>query len=80
MGTIGCSPFLIENPAETISLRKYLVLFFNVSNPLGYRNSYGYRYVNSDYSELSEPEEKLPQSLRSVFVGCFMFFSVNKNK
>ena len=58
----------------------FLVLFFNISNPLGYRNSFGYDYKDYDYSYLDEPKEKLPASLRSVFVGCFMFFSINKDK
>jgi len=31
-------------------------------------------------SELNPPREKLPSSLRSIFIGCFMFFSIDKNK
>ena len=60
----------------------FMVIFFNISNPFGYRNSFGYNYVNYDMSPLNPPdgEEKLPSSLRSVFVGCFMFFSIDKNK
>ena len=58
----------------------FLVLFFNISNPLGYRNSFGYEYVSINQSPRTEPREKLPQSLRTVFVGCFMFFSINKDK
>ena len=57
----------------------FLVLFFNISNPLGYRNSFGYEYKNIDFSYLDEPKEKLPASLRTVFVGCFMFFSIDKD-
>ena len=56
----------------------FLVVFFNISNPFGYRNSFGYNYVDFDSTQLSEPEEKLPGSLRSIFIGCFMFFSVDK--
>ena len=58
----------------------FLVVFFNISNPFGYRNSFGYEYVGYDTLPLDIPEEKLPSSLRSVFIGCFMFFSVEKNK
>ena len=58
----------------------FLVLFFNISNPLGYRNSFGYEYVNINQSPLVEERERLPASLRTVFVGCFMFFSINKDK
>ena len=58
----------------------FLVLFFNISNPLGYRNSFGYQYIGYDYAALPQPIEKLPSSLRSVFIGCFMFFSINKDK
>ena len=58
----------------------FLVLFFNISNPLGYRNSFGYQYESFGYSALPEPKERLPQSLRSIFIGCYMFFSVNKDK
>jgi len=58
----------------------FLVVFFNISNPFGYRNSFGYEYVGYDTLPLDIPEEKLPSSLRSVFIGCFMFFSVDKNK
>ena len=57
----------------------FMVVFFNVSNPFGHRNSFGYRYIDYDMSVLAEPEEKLPGSLRSVFIGCFMFFSVDKD-
>ena len=32
-----------------------------------------------DLTELDTPEEKLPSSLRSVFIGCFMFFSVDRD-
>tara|TARA_B100000965_G_scaffold44392_1_gene32531 strand:- start:3187 stop:5448 length:2262 start_codon:yes stop_codon:yes gene_type:complete len=56
----------------------FMVIFFNISNPFGYRNSFGYSYVDFDSTELLEPEEKLPGSLRSVFIGCFMFFSIDK--
>ena len=52
----------------------FLVIFFNLSNPFGYRNSFGYEYVDFDGSEIKE--EKLPSSLRSIFIGCFMFFSI----
>ena len=58
----------------------FMVIFFNVSNPFGYRNSFGYNYIDYDMSELDLPKEKLPSSLRSIFVGCFMFFSIDKNK
>jgi len=58
----------------------FMVIFFNISNPFGHRNSFGYRYVDYDnISELNPPEEKLPSSLRSIFIGCFMFFSIDKN-
>ena len=52
-----------------------MVVFFNISNPFGYRNSFGYNFVDFDSTELDSPNEKLPVSLRSVFIGCFMFFS-----
>ena len=58
----------------------FLVVFFNISNPFGYRNSYGYNYVDYNALQLNPAEEKLPSSLRSVFVGCFMFFSIDKDK
>ena len=58
----------------------FMVIFFNISNPFGYRNSFGYNFVDFDSTELNPPEEKLPGSLRSVFIGCFMFFSIDKNK
>ena len=51
-----------------------MVIFFNISNPFGYRNSFGYEYVDFDGSEIKE--EKPPSSLRSIFIGCFMFFSI----
>ena len=57
----------------------FVVIFFNISNPFGYRNSYGFNYVNYDTTLLDPPDEKLPSSLRSVFIGCFMFFSVDKD-
>ena len=57
----------------------FVVVFFNISNPFGYRNSYGFNYVNYDTTLLDPPDEKLPSSLRSVFIGCFMFFSVDKD-
>ena len=57
----------------------FMVVFFNISNPLGYRNSFGYNYIDFDLTELDPEEEKLPGSLRSVFIGCFMFFSVDKD-
>ena len=57
----------------------FMVIFFNISNPFGYRNSYGFNYVNYDTTLLDPPDEKLPSSLRSVFIGCFMFFSVDKD-
>ena len=57
----------------------FMVIFFNLSNPFGYRNSFGYEYIDFDSSELEFPQEKLPSSLRSVFIGCFMFFSVDKD-
>ena len=57
----------------------FMVVFFNISNPFGYRNSFGYNYIDFDLTELDPPEEKLPGSLRSVFIGCFMFFSVDKD-
>ena len=57
----------------------FMVIFFNLSNPFGYRNSFGYNYVDYDnISMLDPPEEKLPSSLRSIFIGCFMFFSIDK--
>ncbi len=56
----------------------FMVIFFNISNPFGYRNSYGYNYVDYDMSQLDPPNEKLPSSLRSIFIGCFMFFSIDK--
>tara|TARA_Y100001970_G_scaffold293664_1_gene442110 strand:+ start:5301 stop:7553 length:2253 start_codon:yes stop_codon:yes gene_type:complete len=58
----------------------FMVIFFNISNPFGYRNSYGYNYIDYDMSQLDPPNEKLPSSLRSIFIGCFMFFSIDKNK
>ena len=58
----------------------FMVIFFNISNPFGYRNSFGERYIDYDMSQLDPPEEKLPSSLRSIFIGCFMFFSIDKNK
>ena len=57
----------------------FMVVFFNISNPFGYRNSFGYNFVDFDSTELDSPNEKLPGSLRSVFIGCFMFFSVDKD-
>ena len=57
----------------------FMVVFFNISNPFGYRNSFGYNYIDFDLTELDPPEEKLPSSLRSVFIGCFMFFSVDRD-
>ena len=54
------------------------MIFFNISNPFGYRNSFGLNYVGYDMEPLDPPEEKLPGSLRSIFIGCFMFFSVDK--
>ena len=57
----------------------FMVVFFNISNPFGYRNSFGYNFVDFDSTELDSPDEKLPGSLRSVFIGCFMFFSVDKD-
>lgn len=57
----------------------FMVIFFNISNPFGYRNSFGYNFVDFDSTELDSPDEKLPGSLRSVFIGCFMFFSVDKD-
>ena len=56
----------------------FLVLFFNISNPAGYRNSFGYEYFEEDGSYLYPPKEKLPSSLRTIFIGCFMFFSIDK--
>ena len=58
----------------------FLVVFFNISNPFGYRNNYGLEYVGYDLGQLENPKERLPSSLRSVFIGCFMFFSIEKNK
>jgi len=58
----------------------FMVIFFNISNPFGYRNNFGYNYVDYDMSPLDSPEEKLPSSLRSFFIGCFMFFSIDKDK
>ena len=58
----------------------FMVIFFNISNPFGYRNSFGYQFTDYNTSELNIPEEKLPSSLRSIFIGCFMFFSVDKSK
>ena len=56
----------------------FMVIFFNISNPFGYRNSFGFDYVGYDMAPLNPPEEKLPGSLRSIFIGCFMFFSIDK--
>ena len=56
----------------------FMVIFFNISNPFGYRNSFGFDYVGYEMEQLNPPEEKLPGSLRSIFIGCFMFFSVDK--
>jgi hypothetical protein len=56
----------------------FLVLFFNISNPLGYRNSFGYNYIAEDYSKLDEPKENLPASMRTIFIGCFMIFNIKK--
>ena len=56
----------------------FMVIFFNISNPFGYRNSFGFDYVGYDMELLNPPEEKLPGSLRSIFIGCFMFFSIDK--
>ena len=58
----------------------FMVIFFNISNPFGYRNSFGYDFIGYDMLELNPPEEKLPSSLRSFFIGCFMFFSIDKNE
>jgi len=55
----------------------FLVIFFNISNPFGYRNNYGLEYIGYDMLSLDEPKERLPSSLRSVFIGCFMFFSID---
>ena len=56
----------------------FLVLFFNISNPLGYRNSFGYNYIAEDYSKLDEPKENLPASMRTIFIGCFMILNIKK--
>jgi len=56
------------------------VVFFNISNPFGYRNNYGLDYVGYDLQQLENPKERLPSSLRSVFIGCFMFFSIEEDK
>ena len=56
----------------------FLVVFFNISNPFGYRNNYGLEYTGYDMSSLDEPKERLPSSLRSIFIGCFMFFSIEQ--
>ena len=58
----------------------FLVVFFNISNPFGYRNNYGLDYVGYDLQQLENPKERLPSSLRSVFIGCFMFFSIEEDK
>ena len=58
----------------------FLVVFFNISNPFGYRNNYGLEYVGYDLQQLENPKERLPSSLRSVFIGCFMFFSIEEDK
>jgi hypothetical protein len=57
-----------------------MVIFFNLSNPLGYRNSFGYNYTGYYGEDLEPALEKLPSSVRSIFIGCYMFFSVDKNK
>ena len=54
----------------------FMVIFFNISNPFGYRNSFGYEYVDPFGLEIEDGKEKLPSSLRSIFIGCFMFFSI----
>ena len=53
-----------------------MVIFFNVSNPFGYNNSFGYRLndITGDYEEIK------PTSLRSFFIGCFMFFSIGEHE
>ena len=58
----------------------FLVVFFNISNPFGYRNNYGLEYVGYDLQALENPKERLPSSLRSIFIGCFMFFSIEEDK
>jgi len=58
----------------------FMVIFFNLSNPLGYRNSFGYNYIDYNGTQLVPGEEKLPSSVRSIFIGCFMFFSIDKSK
>ena len=40
---------------------------------------FGYEYFEQDGNYLVPPKEKLPASLRTIFIGCFMFFSVDKN-
>ena len=58
----------------------FLVVFFNVSNPFGYKNSYGFEYTGYDMQSLDSPKERLPSSLRSIFIGCYMFFTIDDNK
>jgi len=64
-----------------IGENNFLVIFFNLENPFGYRNSFGYRYRDFDYiTALDEPDEIRPPSLRTFFIGCFMFFDTGNNE
>ena len=56
----------------------FLVIFFNLENPFGYKNTYGYRFADYNNLELEEPQEIHPSSLRSFFIGCFMFLDNSK--
>ena len=59
-----------------VSEGNFMVIFFNIENPFGYDNSYGFRYndITGNYEEVK------PSSLRSLFIGCFMFFSIGSNQ
>ena len=58
-----------------VSEGNFMVIFFNLENPFGYSNSYGLRLNDTS----GEYEEITPSSLRSFFIGCFMFFSIGEN-
>ena len=49
----------------------FMVIFFNLTNPFGYKNIYGKRKNDAT----GEYEDVLPTSMRSIFIGCFVFFS-----
>ena len=46
-------------------------------HPVSECEKWGCRGIAPRYEK---PKERLPESLRSVFIGCYMFFSVNKDK